>query len=344
MLYATLQSSAGRIKLFFRTYHLEDSLQERFLSLIRRNISLRAVTVRIYNDHAFLFNCLAALSSSCPDLKSLVLTAPDGYNHQTNQLLMQICVRLEHFRIYDGDAPPLQDSDVLGSCAKITDFAICGSLFGPSAFESLIRHFPHLTLLDLKRCNGVTSSMSLRILTSCHLLTEFCAGGSLAAQDILGVGTQDDQGEEKLEPQDWVCLSLKRLSISISGLRNRPPQWQSLILGQIARLHDLRDLSIGPKRGDFREEDHVAAMELDEDDGIQLRLEAGLAILSGLKCLEVIGFLGLRENMDEDDVHWMLDAWPNLVGIVGKVHFQKHEELVEFLEDRDNLCTVFGIK
>ncbi|KAF9313809.1 hypothetical protein BG003_004831 [Podila horticola] len=286
----------------------------------------------------------------CPQLASLCwnVGAVDIFSVDSFcEILSTFC---QHIEKLDLGERVLGDDDlaqVLGSCSKITDFAICGSLFGPSAFESLIRHFPHLTLLDLKRCNGVTSSMSLRILTSCHLLTEFCAGGSLAAQDILGVGTQDDQGQEKLEPQDWVCLSLKRLSISISGLRNRPPQWQSLILGQIARLHDLRDLSIGPKRGDFSEEDHVAAMELDEDDGIQLRLESGesgLAILSGLKCLEVIGFLGLRENMDEDDVHWMLDAWPNLVGIVGKVHFQKHEELVEFLEDRDNLCTVFGIK
>lgn len=251
-----------------------------------------------------------------------------------------------HIERLDFGERVLEDDDlaqVLGSCSKVTDFTICGSLFSPSAFESLIWHFPHLTLLDLMHSNGVTSSMSLRILTSCPLLTEFCAGGSLAAQDIIGVSTQDDQGQEKLEPQVWVCLSLKRLSISISGLRNRPPEWQSLILGQIARLHNLCNLSIGPKCGDFHKEDHVAAMELDEDDGIQLRLKAGLMILSGLKHLEVVGFLGLWQNMDED-VCWMLDAWPNLVGIMGKVHFQNHKELVAFLEDRDNLCTVFGIK
>lgn len=40
-------------ELFFRTYHLEDSLQERFLSLIRCNISLRAVTVRITTTMRF---------------------------------------------------------------------------------------------------------------------------------------------------------------------------------------------------------------------------------------------------------------------------------------------------
>ncbi|KFZ09053.1 hypothetical protein V502_08972, partial [Pseudogymnoascus sp. VKM F-4520 (FW-2644)] len=250
------------------------------------------------------------------------------------EILSTFCLHIERLDFGEG---VLEDDDlaqVLGSCAKVTDFAICGSLFGLSAFESLIQHFPHLTLLDLTRCNGVTSAMSLRILTSCPFLTEFWAGGSLAAQDIVGVGTQDDQGQEKLEPQDWVCLSLKRLSISISRLSNRPPEWQSLILGQIVRLHDLRNLSIGPKRGGVREEDHVAAMELDEDDGIQLRLEAGLAILSGLKRLEVIAFLGMRQNMDEEDVRWMLDAWPNLVRIERKLHCQNHEELEAFLEDR----------
>lgn len=61
-------------------------------------------------------------------------------------------------------------------------------------------------------------------------------------------------------------------------------------------------------------------------DGLDLRLEAGLDFLSGLKRLEDFSFQGLWQQMEEQDVRWMMRVWKLRV-IIGKLHHDNDRRL-----------------
>ncbi|KAF9998101.1 hypothetical protein BGZ80_010406 [Entomortierella chlamydospora] len=280
----------------------------------------------------------------CPKLEILSWSGENSVRYPVSGICEALSTRcplvkdlcLEEGLLHDRDA-----ARIIDSCAKLTSLSVFESGFGPIAFQSCSRHFSTLTRLDFGRCQNCTSAMSQRILTSCPNLTYYRAT-FLEARDIIGIADETTHtiGEVSMEatqstntatttiitaahPQDWVCLNLQSLTLFLCGLENKP-EWQPQVLRQLSRLEKLDFLTIGPHN-----------FEMDGTrDGIDLRLECGLDILGNLKRLERFCFEGLYQEMSEQDVSWMLEAWPELVRVEGKVHHSRRRrfELQEILE------------
>ncbi|KAF9345334.1 hypothetical protein BGX26_003279 [Mortierella sp. AD094] len=144
----------------------------------------------------------------------------------------------------------------------------------------------------------MTSLMIQEIMVSCPQLNTFIAT-YLEARDILGIDEEEeksknvDKGHGGSYTRDWTCVGLKELRFQICGLEGRP-EWQRLVLKQLARLTKLEWLNVA----------NCAKWGSSVRDGLDLRLGSGLDILSSLKRLESLMFLGLRQEMNEEDVRW----------------------------------------
>lgn len=80
---------------------------------------------------------------------------------------------------------------------------------------------------------------------------------------------------------------------------------------------------------------------------LDLRLEAGLDVLSSLKRLEIFDFRGLWQQMEEQDVRWMAEALPNLTVVKGDLHHSYEREVAlslilnEKVNDRHRISHMF---
>ncbi|KAI8349991.1 hypothetical protein B0O80DRAFT_458808, partial [Mortierella sp. GBAus27b] len=171
-------------------------------------------------------------------------------------------------------------------------------------------------------------------MVSCPRL-EYFSAPRLDAYDILGVTTMDtseantSNGDQQatnqiLHPQDWVCVNLRTLSLHICGLEGKPVEWHWEVLRQLSRLTNLEEL----RNGDW------FGSELTRD-GLDFKRRSGLDMLSNLKIRE-FEFDGLWQEMDEDDVRWMVEAWPKLSYVHGRLHhdLQRQQELQSILRER----------
>ncbi|KAG0271669.1 hypothetical protein BGZ95_000491 [Linnemannia exigua] len=262
----------------------------------------------------------------------------------------EFCPALEKLTIA---YPGLSDQElarIATACPRLTLFEVFETGFGRLAFQAMTRHFVHLTRLDIRRCAGVTSPMAQQILTSCPRLVFFC-GDALHARDIVGflpppesqtqdgaeTGTGAGAGTEAtpLNPQDWVCTELAWLTLYICGLENAPPTWLPIVLHQLSRLTCLDFLTISPTGPEFD----------GTKDGLPLSLSSGLGTLSTLTNLERFCFHGLSQEMKEQDVEWMVKAWPKLVRVEGVVHPEREQRMVlEPVLRREGIevCGYFG--
>ncbi|KAF9398692.1 hypothetical protein BGX21_007413 [Mortierella sp. AD011] len=129
--------------------------------------------------------------------------------------------------------------------------------------------------------------------------------------------------------QSWVCLNIRSLSIFICGLSGKPRAWQLRVFQQLARLEKLDYLSIGS--------DNTAGVKPDDGvGGLDLRLDSGLDKLKSLKRLESFRFFGLRPDMEEKEISWMLSAWPKLKVVGGEVHSlgSRRKQLEEIMNSK----------
>ncbi|KAG0000139.1 hypothetical protein BGZ79_006268 [Entomortierella chlamydospora] len=277
---------------------VEDGLSSRQqLQIIRKCPQLRSLFWHFSFKDVTCKEVCEAFSTYCLDLRELSLSSPDS-----------------------SDLVGIQDkhlSQVICCCRELSKFVISDMQFGPLSFQSLRPHFKSLRNLVLDRNPLLSGSMAREIMTSCPLLDALSIV-SLKAKDVLGV-VQGESGVINIEgltlhhphPQDWICLNLTSLTVYICGLESKPSEWQRSVLKQLARLEKLELLDIGPD---------VPWGEMVQD-GLDLRLASGLDILVTLKRLETIMFLRLRQQMEEQDVKWMIQAWPRLRNIHGKLHY-----------------------
>lgn len=253
----------------------------------------------------------------CPQLESLVWSE-DSWPEATQsfpttefcQMLTHTCPNLAVFELQIQSLTDKDLSRILESARRVTSFQVFDTQFGATAFRSLLRHFPHVTKLDLRRCQEVTSTMSQQILTSCPRLTEFFAG-YLKVQDMK---------------QEWVCTGLTSMSLFICGMKDQPLEIQEVALHQLSKLEHMESLTVGT----------VDPRDESSKDGLDLRLTAGLSILESLKELRWICFDGLAQDMDVADLTWMVETWPKLCRLEGKVHTERERrlELQEILVER----------
>jgi hypothetical protein len=213
-------------------------------------------------------------------------------------------------------------SQILDSLRRLTCLNIPESNFGEMAFRSLMRH-PFLEKLHLKDAKNLSSKLIQQIMTNFPNLTEF-SGTRLEACDIVGVvkgskeADETDEGvtreEESLmytPSQDWVCTKLTYLYISIRGLEGKPREWHRRIFRQLGKLNQLRNLDIDSTNPDDDEPCR---------DGLDFRPEAGLDEMAGLKQLECLDIAGLWQDLEHEDVEWMVKTWPKLRELYALAH------------------------
>ncbi|KAF9336212.1 hypothetical protein BG006_009376 [Podila minutissima] len=259
------------------------------------------------------------LIQQCPQLDSLTWSedswTESGQSFPTTEFCQMLTHNCPNLAVFELQIQSLTDKDlsrILDSARRVTSFQVFDTQFGPAAFQSLFRHFRYVTKLDLRRCPEVTSAMSQQILESCPGLIEFFAG-YLKVQDMK-------------PEQEWVCTGLTSISLFICGLRDQPPEKQEAVLRQLAKLERIESLTVGTF--DPRDEN--------SRDGLDLRLSVGLSILEPVKELRWICFDGLAQEMDETDLTWMVETWPKLCRLEGKVHTERERrlELQEILIDK----------
>ncbi|KAI8349990.1 hypothetical protein B0O80DRAFT_531434 [Mortierella sp. GBAus27b] len=269
-----------------------------------------------------------------PQLKSLVWFLTYDYDiSKFPEIITTHCPHLESLVLRNAFTS-VDIGSILDSCHRLSKLVLSDIEFDDRAQWSLSRHYSYLVHLDLACCGTVTSLMVQQVMVSCPRLDTFHAL-RLDARDILGVPTMDTSGasgsigdqqdaNQVLHPQDWVCTSLRELSIYICGLGGKPVEWHRDVLRQLSRLTKLEDLRIGGWIG-----------PVIPRDGLYLKLTSGLGVLSSLRRIQILKFERLWQEMEEDDVRWMVEAWPRLSCVSGILSSRpkRHQQLVRILED-----------
>ncbi|KAF9430953.1 hypothetical protein BGZ76_000640 [Entomortierella beljakovae] len=245
-----------------------------------------------------------------------------------SQVLAVNCPRVKKLFLEQAFQTESEDADlscILSSCSNLEALTLLKTGLPPMAFKSLTRHFDTLEYLNISNSPNMESWMTLTILKSCPRLKTLSAI-RLDARDILGVAQPEN---EELRPMDWVCLNLTSFSVQICGLKGTPPSWQLKVLQQFSKLKKLRILNFDSRGA------------IGNDEGINLRVRDGLDTLKGLRDLEQLSFIGTKQEMEELDLRWMLEAWPKLKLIRGRVHHSRpvRTELHKILQGRCALMT-----
>ncbi|KAG0245162.1 hypothetical protein BGX31_007741 [Mortierella sp. GBA43] len=261
---------------------------------------------------AFLPQCQVEIIRKCPNLKDLSWFINDEDSYPVNDVCDLFKTHCPFVESLDLNGHALKDDDlskIIDSCSGITQLTAIPCKIGELAFQSLSRHFGHVRKLRLTE-GTLTSEMAQRILTNCPNLTEL-HGVTLEARDILGIDKRNPTQEKEMAiNQDWVCSNLENLTIFICGLAGKPREWHQSIFQQLSRMKMLCSLSVGP----------VPPIRQRSLDGLDLRLEAGLDCLSSLKRLRMCKFGGLSQEMGEEEVRWIMEAWPGLRVLHGRLH------------------------
>ncbi|KAF8958062.1 hypothetical protein BGZ46_002061 [Entomortierella lignicola] len=284
-----------------------------------------------------LLNIQLELIRRCPQLTTLKLAME---RERDRRLIPRVCeilstdclflnqlsISTSSFQLTDNEL-----AQIFGSCHNLSTFVIPAVSFYMSAFEALRQHFESLTKLDLLSCPKATSRMVHDILVYCPQMI-ILKVGFLDAHHILGT-TKDfkvENGsglESALYPINWVCLNLQEFVVVIRGLEDRSPEWHRHIFHQLGRLKKLKSLAVGP----------TTAWSASRLDGLDFRLESGLKNLGGLTQLKKIEFNRLKQQMSEQDIRWMIQSWPLLELISGRLHFQRRQRqaLEDIIDDEE---------
>lgn len=140
-----------------------------------------------------------------------------------------------------------------------------------------------------------------------------------ATRDVLGV-------------RPWVCLKLVHLTMCFTfPLEQVTVDWDEQVFRQISKLDCLESLNLGQS---VFLDDHVIHGE--NTRGLQLKAQSGLTLLAPLKKLVTLKFVSTHQNLDEQDLLWILNQWSSLKEISRSLHEDKEirEKLWSLVEAR----------
>ncbi|KAI1316563.1 hypothetical protein EDD11_009828 [Mortierella claussenii] len=285
------------------------------------------------------------LARRCPNLENLFLLTNalprppsihlDGAEEEPAvQTLVRLATagtwpRLQGLAFEGCDA---QDQDVvqlLSAMQKCVTWHLSRAKYEPASFLALLDHASTLESLKLERSPTVTSGMIQRILTTCTRLKVF-TGNRIRAQDIV----ESDSG--------WVCNRLKVLTLFIDfespltsasldagvgvDAEELERQVQKKVFEQLSALKSIETLAIG--YGHLEKVSLTHAQKIADTvirHGLDLRLCAGLGKLGDLKKLWHLDCNAMRQQMEEEDVDWMIQHWKGLREIVGPLNTRDHK-------------------
>jgi hypothetical protein len=209
---------------------------------------------------------------------------------------------------------------------------------GQKTMDALAMHYSTLEVLRSGCRKPLPSCDVVQVLRSCpHLHALGHADTRSGSGMIDGMAFVDlDPDTGLLKP--WLCEgSLKALLVKISviprpsseesGVAEAYPgqrrEIQSHVYDRIARLTHLENLVLGYGGYDSSKDCEVS---------LEMSLESGLDKLSVLKSLRGLNVDGLATKIGTQEVQWMLENWPKLVGVRG-LNWPRMVEAVKRLEE-----------
>ncbi|KAG0228696.1 hypothetical protein B0O80DRAFT_503052 [Mortierella sp. GBAus27b] len=238
---------------------------------------------------------------------------------------------------------------ILRSMKSIVRLNVPYSNFGKESYSFLQPHLGHLTGLDFRECPNVTTAMILEIVQSSTQLTRLTAS-KVSAHEMAAPWLPSDDGlvKSKSTTRDralrpWACLQLRRLEMrfvlddtKLPSNRNKAmsarrvqvelDRVRSRIFDQLARLRKLRQLQFGfhhvknrgrralgtPSDGDSSDD------EVDSTNNIR-KFEK----LTSLRRITLYRDNILAQELDDQDIHWMLKHWEDLEAVTGSWSAQR---------------------
>ncbi|KAF9351229.1 hypothetical protein BGX26_010722 [Mortierella sp. AD094] len=221
-------------------------------------------------------------------------------------------------------------ANLIGQMLQLKVLKASDTQFGPLTFQAMQRDslyqyrrvsfFESIQDLQIHQCPCVTSSMIQTILESCPNLIKLSAD-KVTAMDII-------RGRE------WACVGIRELSIYLQvsndnenlgrkDFSNEDLEVHRFVYSRLAMLTRLQKLTLTQKEGFAY---YIYKRTL------QLRLEAGLELLSGLKDLQSIVFSeDPHQTMRVDEAIWITENWPELRKFAGRPN--DDEEICEKIKD-----------
>ncbi|KAI1292718.1 hypothetical protein EDD11_008597 [Mortierella claussenii] len=164
------------------------------------------------------------------------------------------------------------------------------------------------------------------------LQKEIATGQHEMMDDLDEARARFADSRDVLRVKPWVCLKLVHLTMCFAfPLEQAMVGWDEQVFRQISKLDCLESLNLGQS---VYIEDHVIHGEITR--GLQLKVQSGLTLLAPLKKLVTLKFVGTHQNLDEQDLLWILNQWSNLKKISRGLHGDKdiREKLWPLVEAR----------
>ncbi|KAF9356811.1 hypothetical protein BGX34_009734 [Mortierella sp. NVP85] len=161
---------------------------------------------------------------------------------------------------------------------------LSGTHVDDEALEILAVQCTKLTSLNIALCPIITDQGLLRALGNCKGLS------------FLDISTMDTLSAAIFKRDaSWGCTDLETLiMMGIDMTQPMSPQMNhAMMFNQLSCLERLRDLTIGSA-------------------SLELQLEAGLTKMEKLCNLESFRIQKLQSALEDDEVRWLIDAWPKL--------------------------------
>ncbi|KAK3822663.1 MAG: hypothetical protein J3Q66DRAFT_397141 [Benniella sp.] len=287
----------------------------------------------------------------CPNLESLTMsfcgdTLPVREIKDLLSPKTSPCPKIKAFAIrltgYNPSFSEGQLVEILNGCkSNLTSFENSCDYFKDLSCQALVSNLAStLTHLRLEKCEFSSSVSAMKIISSSPHLVHFHCAKPLNAREILGI--QRDTSEppayprashaqqsnqpsrnqplaKSIHPPEWACKNLQTLEIGICGLYSGTPEWQQAVLKQLAKLTQLRVLDVQAGAD--------ATLKTGSRDGLAFRLASGLDILSSLTMLETLRFGTIWQEMEEQEIEWIIKAWPRLSSIHGWVHHSQNRRI-----------------
>ncbi|KAF9409617.1 hypothetical protein BGZ94_001900 [Podila epigama] len=161
---------------------------------------------------------------------------------------------------------------------------VSGTVIGDACLDVLPQLCPKIFSLNMSACPAISDQTLGRFLRS-H-----------AGLRYLNISSPEFYSAAIFDDPPWACTDLETLlmnGLDMTGPHYAPQENHSLMFLQLSRLSKLQDLSLG---GPF----------------MDLRLSAGMERLEGLESLCSIRITQLQTSLAEDEIRWIIEAWPKL--------------------------------
>ncbi|KAG0052758.1 hypothetical protein BGZ83_002162 [Gryganskiella cystojenkinii] len=284
-------------------------------------------------------------------IKDLELINLEGLSHFEDQLaLARFCPDLETF-IWDDtstDDPPSVRTqylkDLANYCPKLKSLSVHGSFEEEvHGVYSFLRARPHIPLKVLEIPHHAFGELLWQVVKENHASTLTTVDlsfsptitGELSHEIMCALPNLESLKVPTIKDRDlvrdrrpWICHRLQHLTIGFQFVVESRTLFSPLSSSSSSSLPEKDNRKMVFERlGTLRFLKTLNIRELDYDvqplGGLRFQLKDGLDFLKTLQQLEELELWNGNQELSKTDVQWMVDHWPRLRILFGKLHSSK---------------------